>query len=139
RLEIGGREVLVNDGLTPVAEGRIELEAGDHPFTFVFFKNRPWTERRAVTLWVEGPGVQRHALHDVVSTPVFRPPPILVDVAEEPIVFRGFAPYAGGPRAHAVNVGDPENAHYSYDLSTGALLHAWRGPFVDATDMFRNR
>lgn len=36
-------------------------------------------------------------------------------------------------------VGTPEKLHYAYDLAQGALLHAWSGSFVDATNMWHGR
>ena len=40
---------------------------------------------------------------------------------------------------HAISVGHPEQTHYTYDLSTGHLVQAWRGGFLDATPMWHNR
>lgn len=138
-LVIDGREVLVNDGLVRTADGQIELEAGEHPFTFVFFKNRPWNNVRTVSLWAEGPGVQRHPLHQTAAGPMRGPPPLLVEPEAEPVVLRGFMLHNGVPRTHAIAVGDGSGIHYSYDLASGAILHLWRGPFVDASAMWRGR
>jgi hypothetical protein len=139
RLEIGGREVLMNRGLVPTAAGDIELTAGSHPFSFVFYKNRPWTNHRAVSLWAEGPGVERHALHDLGATPANVTDPIIVEPGAEAVALRGFVDHATGMRTHAISVGDPSGVHYAYDLAAGALLHAWRGPFLEATDMWHGR
>jgi hypothetical protein len=40
---------------------------------------------------------------------------------------------------HAVNVGSPEQVHYTYDLDRGLLAQVWRGGFLDATPMWHDR
>jgi hypothetical protein len=38
-----------------------------------------------------------------------------------------------------IHVGDPSGLHYSYDLKQGAILQVWRGPFLNATQMWHDR
>lgn len=138
RLVIGGREVLVHDGLRPTAAGRVELTAGRHPFSLVVHKNRPWIDQmRSISLWVEGPGIQRHPLHEI--GPVAVPNPIMVQPAARPVVLRSFVDHGGTVLTHAVSVGDPTGVHYAYDTQRGALLNAWRGPFAETTEMWHDR
>jgi hypothetical protein len=139
RLVVGGREALHHGGTTRRATGEIALQAGEHPFTLTFYKNRPWTDRYAAQLMAEGPGVERHALHSVGGTPVVVNEMISVEPGAGTEVLRGFVRHAGGTRTHAASVGDAAGIHYAYDLAGGALLYGWRGPFVETTDMWHSR
>jgi hypothetical protein len=40
---------------------------------------------------------------------------------------------------HAVNVGSPQQMHYTYDLDNGMIVQVWRGGFLDATPMWHSR
>ncbi|THH41371.1 PA14 domain-containing protein [Neolewinella litorea] len=42
-------------------------------------------------------------------------------------------------RTHVVNVGEADGPHYSYDLRNGSLLQAWRGKFLDVSEMWVER
>lgn len=139
KLMIGGREVLVHGGRQPGASGEVELKAGKHPFSLTFYKNRPWTDRTGIGLFVEGPEVQRHALHVTTGRPVQIAGAITVQPEGEATVLRSFVQHRDTKRTHAVSVGDPTGVHYSYDLARGALLQAWRGPFLETTPMWHDR
>lgn len=139
RLMIDGREVLVHDGVPPSVAGEIQLEPGEHLFSLAYYKKRPYNDRTAVRLFVEGPGVERHALHDETGTGARATRMIAADPGAEPIVLRGFVLYDDAIRTHAASVGDPEGVHYAYDLARATLLYAWRGPFVETTDMWHSR
>lgn len=138
RLTIGGRDVLV---LTQGEEGgraQVRLDAGPHPFSFSFFKGRSGPPM--LTLHAAGPGVARQALHDPAALPIVTPiAPIEVQPGSAPVVLRSFVQHGSAKRTHAVSVGDPAGVHYAYDLARGALLHAWRGPFVGTTGMWHRR
>ncbi|CAN5859854.1 hypothetical protein BH24ACI4_BH24ACI4_28480 [soil metagenome] len=138
RLTIGGREVLVHGGMDASAVGEIQLEAGDHPVTLVYYKNRS-SNRSGVSLIAEGPGVERHPLHAAGVTPVAVKELIAVDPAREPVVLRSFVEHNGSSHVQAASIGDPAGVHYAYDLGQGALLYGWRGPFVETTDMWHSR
>jgi len=64
---------------------------------------------------------------------------IPVDVSDTIVLQRGFVPYEPVKRLYAISVGHPAGVHYAYDLSTGALLRAWRGGFIDAGEMWEGR
>jgi hypothetical protein len=57
----------------------------------------------------------------------------------EPVMQRSFAFHLGKKKTHVIHVGDPSGLHYSYDLKQGALLQVWRGPFLNATQMWHDR
>jgi hypothetical protein len=139
RLRIADREVLVHEGRVQDAHAIAELPAGDHRFSLTLYKNRPWTNRTGIALFVEGPGIARHPLHDVAAAPSPLPNPILVRPLGEPALIRGFLEHGGRKLTHVVSVGDPTGVHFGYDMNSGALLHAWRGPFLEATDMWHAR
>lgn len=65
--------------------------------------------------------------------------PILVD-APVNTNLRSFMDVAGNYRiVHAISVGSPEKAHYTYDLDKGQLAQVWRGEFLDVTPMWHER
>jgi len=136
RLHINGNLVLEHDQNHPYLHADVELDAGAHPFTFVVFKSTGGRKPN-FGLSVEGPGTPVRWLRELeIQSPT---PPILMDTATEPVILRGFVRHRSAKRTHAVSVGDPSGVHYSYDLAIGAMLHAWRGPFVDLTQMWHNR
>ncbi len=140
-LTIDGNPVLVHAGAEPRGYADQRLTTGPHPFRLTFYKNRPDFTGRAVELWVEGPEVARQALHAPSVPGSVRPPPgpIVVEPALEPVVLRSFLFHRATKRVTAVSVADPLGVHYSYDLAQGALLYAWRGPFLETTQMWHSR
>jgi hypothetical protein len=64
---------------------------------------------------------------------------IEVKANAEPVFQRSFAMHQGKKKTHVIHVGDPSGMHYSYDLKQGAMLQVWRGPFLNATQMWENR
>jgi hypothetical protein len=140
-LTIDGTPVLVHGGAERRAYADTKLSAGTHAFTLKYYKNRPSFNRRDVALWVEGPGVERQALHDESvsnnSAPAINP--IVVEPQMEPIVLRSFVRHRNTKRVIAASVADPLGVHYSYDLAQGALLYVWRGPFLETTQMWHER
>ena len=138
RLTVGGREVLVHEGRRPTAAGTVTLTAGEHPFALTYYKVRPWTSRTEAQLFVEGPGVERQALH-ASRTPELMGA-IVAAPEETPLVLRSFFRLSDADkRTHAASVGDPLGVHFAVDLARGALLAAWRGPFAEATEMWHDR
>ena len=138
-LRIGGKTVLTHDSNDRQVSGSIDLDAGAHPFTLIYFKNRQW-HPPMIALHVEGPDTPRHALNASESLP--EPSPvgaILVEPTAAPAILRSFIQHGQGKRTHAVSVGAPDGIHYSLDVSQAALLHVWRGPFLDATPMWHSR
>ncbi len=137
RLLLDGRPALEHDGRHRLAEGRLDLTAGPHPFTLAYYKNRFW-HTPDIAFSVEGPDTPLHPLVAVLPTPPSIGP-IPVVPGQEPVVLRSFLTFGGGKRTHAVSVGDPVGVHYSLDLSRGGLLYVWRGPFLDAAPMWHSR
>jgi hypothetical protein len=141
RLAIDGKPVIDDRGTSQRASSDVELSAGTHAFSLDVFKNRQWGNERDVRVWIEGPGVERQALHDESALGAFASPvnPIVVSVAAEPLVIRSFEWHRGIKRAYAANVADPVGVHYSYDVAQGAPLYVWRGPFLETTQMWHER
>jgi hypothetical protein len=140
-LTIAGKPVIVHSGAEQRAFADLELSGGPHRFQLMFYKNRPEFSGRAVELWVEGPEVARQALHGSSVSGAGRPPPgpIVVAPQVDPVVLRSFLFHRGTKRVTAVSVADPLGVHFSYDLAQGALLYAWRGPFLETTPMWHSR
>ena len=140
-LTIDGKPALLHTGAERRAYADVELKAGPHPFVLSYYKNRPAFTRRDVAVWVEGPGVERQALHDESVANAFGPPanPIVVEPRLEPVVLRSFVRHGGTKRVVAVSVADPLGVHFSYDFAQGALLYVWRGPFLETTQMWHER
>ncbi len=140
-LTIGGKSVVLHTGTERSAFADAELTSGPHSFLLTFYKNRPEFAGRNVELWIEGPEVARQALHPLNPPGTGRPPPgpIVVEPGLDPVVLRSFLFHRGTKRVTAVSVADPLGVHFSYDLAQGALLYAWRGPFLETTQMWHSR
>jgi hypothetical protein len=92
------------------------------------------------TLFVEGPGVRRQALHEENGVGRGNPSgPIVVQPGDEPTLLRSFMNHGEVKRTRVVSVGDPSGVHYTYDSENGGLLYVWRGPFLETTEMWRGR
>ncbi|WP_149276861.1 3-keto-disaccharide hydrolase [Pareuzebyella sediminis] len=120
--------------------GKVNLDKGDIPFTLIYNKPRSWAT--GFSLEVEGPGVQKHALQAKNSLVIGGSRPeekIMIEVGDVPIAQRSFMMQNGYKRTHCISVGTPRGVHFAYDLSTGSLLKAWNGDFLDATDMWLSR
>jgi hypothetical protein len=66
-------------------------------------------------------------------------PPMLLAPVERPVIQRGYVDHREGMRIDGAFVGDPARVHYCIDLAQGALLHAWRGPFLDMAPVWTGR
>ncbi len=141
KLTIDGVPLAANSETDRRSYADRELSAGPHRFSLTFYKNRPSFNRRDMALWVEGPGVERQALHDEAGASTSNTPvnPIVMDQEAEPVMLRSFLRHRNTKRVIAISVADPRGVHYSYDLSQGALLYAWRGPFLETTQMWHER
>lgn len=115
------------------------LSADMVPFQLVLHKpGRGW--QRGFGLKVEGPGVEQHALTTTASAKQGpKPEPIVIAAESEATLQRCFMLHEGKKRTHTVAVATPQELHYAYDLERGALLKAWSGGFLDATDMWHER
>ena len=146
RLVIDGKEVLTDrsdrvNGLRefPRNAGVIELQKGVKTFELVYAKGLWHGAPTALGFFVSGPGLMRAELskagsvpHDVFSDFQVRP-------ENEPLLQRNFVQHKGEKRTHAISIGYPSGVNYSYDMSRGALLNIWKGPFVDVSTMWYQR
>ena len=125
----------------------VGLGPGTHRFQAGYLKKgaRDWQQARppALALSVGGPGFRKTDLYRPGG--LRRPPvdPILVDADSDTIV-RSFADVGpeGGTRErvmHAINVGSPQQLHYTLDYDQGAIVRVWRGEFLDTTPMWHQR
>jgi hypothetical protein len=140
----GGQGALRIDATTaiPIKEyrgtGKIQLQAGDHPFELFYSKTVDWA-KAALGLTVAGPGVREYLLSDANVSSNDAIDPILINATENTLL-RSFVDLPGGIRlTHIVNVGSTAQVHYTYDLDKGMIAQVWRGGFLDATPMWHER
>ena len=141
-LEIDGKKVLEAKDLflngTPVS-GTTELKAGEHAFKFWINKYLDWA-RPGLSLYIEKANSKSIALHASGSIPDRSPAPLIAVKAEGgPEMIRSFMNHNNKKLTHVVSVGDPSQVHYSYDLMQGGILQAWKGDFLNTTDMWHER
>lgn len=120
--------------------GRKQLKAGKVPFQLIYNKHRYW--KQGFSLYVEGPGIQKQALHAPSSldrTGFGLKGLIMLDVATEVVLQRSFWMHEGEKRTHCISVGTPQGIHYAYDLDNASLLQVWDGRFFDASELWLNR
>lgn len=135
-LVIDGRK-LVTPGEGRRRRGKVELTAGDHPFTILYFKTADYA-KPALGLSVSGPGIREYVISDA-NVPSGDPvDPILINSTSNTIL-RSFMDIDTVRVTHAVNVGTPQLVHYTYDLDRGTIVQVWRGQFLDATPMWHSR
>ena len=121
----------------------VELPAGLSTLSLTTYKLDNWLQPY-LGLWIEGPRARPIALHSASSVlGIVTPDPILLNAAN-PEVFRSFmdiTPPRGAKKrvVHAVQVGDPANLHYTYDLDNGAVAQIWKGDFLDVSPMWDDR
>lgn len=138
-LTIAGEQVLYHPAKERTITGDIDLRAGTYPFSMSFFKNKP-SRTSSIALFVEGGGTQLQSLNapGALVQPRFVPA-IFVEPKSEPEVIRGFARHDGIKKTRTIAVGDPAGLHYVWDSEQGALLEAWKGAFIETTDMWHSR
>jgi len=126
--------------LDSLRTAKVALEKGEVPFQLLYNRHIAWVV--GFGLYVEGPGIQKHALHapSSVNLPTNEVnPKFMIGLEDSPVTQRGFWMHEGKKRTHCIAVGNPEGIHYSYDLESGSLLQAWSGDFMDATKMWQGR
>ncbi|WP_239022928.1 family 16 glycoside hydrolase [Pontibacter mangrovi] len=147
----GGGLMRINNKVVVPIEGRdrkgtVTLPAGDMPFELVYSKVVEWG-RPALGIAVVGPGIREYLIGDPVAGGNDNSQgPILVDAPVNTIL-RSFmdlpVPGENGKKntrvVHAVNVGSPDQVHYTYDMDKGNMIQVWRGGFLDATPMWYSR
>jgi len=141
QLSLDGKPVIVHRGAARRAMADVDLSAGKHAFALRFYKNRQYGAERDLSLWIEGPGVQRQALHDesLLTTAGNPVSPIVLQAQMEPVLLRSFEWHRHSKRTTVMSVADPMGVHYSYDLAQGAPIFVWRGPFLETTQMWNDR
>jgi hypothetical protein len=65
--------------------------------------------------------------------------PILIDPQGRPYLLRSYLMHRSRKLTHVISYGHPDKLNYSYDLKQGALLQAWRGDYLDVTEMWHER
>ena len=142
-LSVDGQPVVSHTGVERRTVGDVDLAPGPHAVVVSYYKNRPQFNRRDVSITVEGPGVERRSLSDDnagFGGGGFAPTdPIMVEPQAEPVVLRSFVRHRNTKRVYVASVADPLGVHYSYDLAQASLLYAWRGPFLETTQMWHER
>ena len=139
-VKVDGKEL--NQGAhwySEMVSSKTELTAGKHKLEVIHVKDFPWGPQ-ALGLYVKRIGSHPVALHE--RTSLLDPEAVgMIEVKAnaEPVFQRSFAMHQGKKKTHVIHVGDPSGMHYSYDLKQGALLQVWRGPFLNATQMWENR
>lgn len=138
-LKIDGRTVLVHPSKERTVAGDVQLSAGTYPFALAVFKNRPWVAPR-IALYVEGGGSPLQSLNapGALVEPRYVPA-IFVEPTSQPEIIRGFVRHDGVKKTRTIAVGDPDGVHYVMDSAQGAVLHAWKGAFIETTDMWHSR
>lgn len=149
----GGARLVVNnetvtnyqsaDGWWRFDQGKLRLKAGTYPIEIYNYKDASWMPPR-LGLYVAAEGGEPQTLHAFNSYPPADDPvsPILLSPGATPKLLRAFVDFKGDRQqrlTHTIGVGDPTGVHYVYDLKSGNLAGAWRGPFVDATPMWHDR
>jgi hypothetical protein len=120
--------------------GKKFLTEGEHTFR-IGFAHRDWERTiRAMALFVKSGNEGWQALHAKESELEYSKT-VLNDVqpTNQPVFQRSFVVFNDKKRTHAVNIGFPEGVHYSYDTKQGAILYAWRGGFLNTTEMWHER
>jgi hypothetical protein len=119
------------------------LPAGEVPLEITVYKTDGWLAP-ITGLWIESTNFRQTPLHSLGSMLAGTPnDPINLD-ANEPTVFRSFMDFSKNNTikkriVHAVNVGNPDKLHYTYDLDNGTLAQLWKGDFLYTSPMWDNR
>jgi len=155
-IETSGSARLIVDGRTVVAPldrgsqpGTVNLTAGPHDFRLDLLHTA--NGRPSLELNVEGPGLAPQAVTvreegEARGGRGGRGPrsgvaskQLIVEPKDRVLLQRGFVPFEPRKRLYAATVGSPAGTHFAYDFETGALLHAWRGSFIDTFNMWDGR
>jgi hypothetical protein len=121
----------------------MDLPAGDVPFEITVYKTDGWMPP-ILGMYIQGPTFRSSPYHALGSMLATAPnDPIFLD-AKEPTILRSFSDVVKDGKkqkriTHAVNVGNQDKLHYTYDLSNGAIAQIWKGDFLDTSPMWDNR
>lgn len=137
-LFIDGNKVLDNDSTreyTNAYYSRINLEAGDHSFKIIYAN-----QDESLVLEYEGPGIPFRTLTTPASERfVQKIEPFEYALEGEPAFQRGFLKVGDKINPYAMAVGIPGGMNYAYDLSAYTMLSAWRGKYIDVSNMWTER
>ena len=143
RLKINGTELLDKQNPSAYVDQMVEasLNAGENPFELIYGKAIGWEEP---TLGLFDINSFPRPLHDFSSYASAAPTysPIYINPENAPKMLRAFYDYEGEKSrrlTHTIGVGSPEGTHYIYDLKRANLVCVWRGEFIDATPMWKDR
>ncbi|MGS0524494.1 3-keto-disaccharide hydrolase [Zobellia nedashkovskayae] len=150
RLNQGGGLLIIEDDTLVNRDGnfvnddeglaKVSLEKGEAPFRLIYNKHNPWAI--GFSLYAEGPGIEKNALHAPSSFNSDNGNSngvIMLEPTNKVITQRSFMMHKGEKRTHVISVGTPGKINYAYDLATGCLLKLWSGEFLDATQMWHSR
>ena len=151
RFNSGGQGALRMDGteIFPpnywLREKVVTLSEGEHSFELEYTKSANWVQGR-LGLEIGGENFRPTALNYAASNVMSAPTdPIFVKTEIGARHHRSFVDFkmphmeATQRITHAINIGDPTQIHYTYDLNQGSLVQAWRGKFLDVSPMWNNR
>ena len=142
KLEIDGKTV-IEPNWTRIEEkplvGSISLIPGEHSFKLHLLKVDNWTTP-GLGLIVQKNNSRPKALHVPASLPEILPSPLIeVKALKEPKLLRSFLEHNGTKKTHCISLGDPSGVNLSYDLDQASLLQVWKGPFLNAAEMWYER
>lgn len=140
-LLIDGKSLVDNDAANEyehIGYNTRNLQEGEHTFKLIYINLVPW--RKNLGLSYEGPGIPLTRLTTKSSEPQERSdPPLVVQVENEPVLQRGFINHHDKKKTHTTAVGIPGQVNYAYDLKNHNIISAWRGGFIDVTEMWESR
>lgn len=116
------------------------LGEGSHRFELVYFRGARGGQP-AAGLFIEGPGIKMHTLHEDASLPIgTQNLPLHVVPSDKPVVMHGFMDMGGdNVHTHTAAVGYPNGVNFALDQNTGALMKIWKGDFINAATMWVGR
>lgn len=137
-LFIDGDEVLDNDSTreyTNAYYSLVNLGSGDHTFKIIYAN-----QDESLVLEYEGPNIPLKTLTTSASERFVQPiEPFEYELQGEPAFQRGFFKLDDKIYPYAMSVGIPGGMNYAYDLSTYSVLSAWRGKYIDVSNMWTDR
>jgi hypothetical protein len=138
-LSVDGKEIIKEGELFGEESVWMDLTKGEHTFVLQYLKNFSWAPS-GIGFLIGTANARPYALHAVASIPVIPPEPLItVGPTREPEIVRSFMYDNGKKKTHVLSVGFPQGLNYALNLDQGALMKVWRGPFLNATDMWYER
>lgn len=138
-LVVDGREIIRQHDLFGEESVWIDLAKGEHTFVLTYMKNYSWAPS-GIGFLIGTANARPYPIHAVASIPVIPPEPLIaVMPAREPEIVRSFMYFNGKKKTHVLSAGLPQGLNYALNLDQGAVMKVWRGPFLNATDMWYER